>query len=218
MDSKRENAFLECVAFHQNLKSPTTVKCKGTNFVVFPKVFNPVFFDSRFLASNLPNMKGKTVLDVGTGCGIQAITAAKKGAKRVVAIDISKHSIKNAKNNVERYGLSEIIDLRQSDLFDNLNTGSSFDYLIFNPPFHSKKPRNIVERLITDENYSTLRRFLMLARNYLSKNGKILLIFSDVGEINKLIEYLKSFNYQRRILRKASFDGFNYYLFECVPI
>jgi len=44
-------------------------------------------------------IKGKNVLDVGTGSGILAITAAKLGARKVVAIDIDQEALRVARRN-----------------------------------------------------------------------------------------------------------------------
>lgn len=45
-------------------------------------------------------IKGSSVLDVGTGSGILAITAAKLGAKNVVGIDIDPEAVKVARKNI----------------------------------------------------------------------------------------------------------------------
>ena len=44
-------------------------------------------------------LNGKTVLDHGTGTGVLAIFAKKRGADKVVAVDIDEKSVENAKEN-----------------------------------------------------------------------------------------------------------------------
>ena len=51
----------------------------------------------RFLLEE--NLNGKTVLDMGSGTGILAILASKKGADQVVAIDISEWSVQSVSEN-----------------------------------------------------------------------------------------------------------------------
>ncbi|MEO7123884.1 MAG: methyltransferase [Lacisediminihabitans sp.] len=73
-----------------------------------------------------------TVLDLGTGCGIQAMHASRH-ARRVVATDISERALWFAALNVR---LNEIdgIDLRLGSLFDPVST-DVFDHIVSNPPF-----------------------------------------------------------------------------------
>lgn len=54
------------------------------------------------------NLRGKRVLDFGTGTGVLAILAERLGAKEVVAIDNDEWSINNALENVEANGCSHI--------------------------------------------------------------------------------------------------------------
>jgi ribosomal protein L11 methyltransferase len=58
---------------------------------------------------------GKSVLDVGTGSGVLAIAAAKLGASRVVGIDIDPDALQNARENVHRNAVQDIVRLSESD-------------------------------------------------------------------------------------------------------
>ena len=46
------------------------------------------------------DLKGKSVLDMGTGTGVLAILAEKMGAERIVGIDLDDWSIENARENL----------------------------------------------------------------------------------------------------------------------
>ena len=74
------------------------IEIKNILIKIHPKVYEPAE-DSELLINNLVNVKNKTVLDVGTGTGIQAINALKKGAKKVIGIDINPYAIETAKEN-----------------------------------------------------------------------------------------------------------------------
>lgn len=52
--------------------------------------------------------QGKKVLDVGTGTGILAIMAQKRGASKLVATDIDEWCIENSEENFSLNGISEI--------------------------------------------------------------------------------------------------------------
>lgn len=65
---------------------------------------------------------GETVIDVGTGSGILAITAAKLGAAGVLAVDSDPTAIKVAGDNVAASGLEERIRVREGHLLDGIDT------------------------------------------------------------------------------------------------
>ena len=60
--------------------------------------------------STIP-LDGKSVLDVGTGSGILAIAAAKRGAAPVVGVDTDPLSVDAARENAERNGVAMPIGL-----------------------------------------------------------------------------------------------------------
>jgi len=73
-----------------------------------------------------------TALDLGTGCGIQALHASRH-ADRVVATDISERALELAALNARLNGV-ENIEFRLGSLFDPV-AGERFDHIISNPPF-----------------------------------------------------------------------------------
>jgi ribosomal protein L11 methyltransferase len=64
--------------------------------------------------------EGGDVLDVGTGSGILAVTAALLGAPRVLAVDIDPVAVRVAQENVGINGLNDRIQVRQGDLVNDL--------------------------------------------------------------------------------------------------
>jgi methylase of polypeptide subunit release factors len=72
------------------------------------------------------------VLDLGTGCGIQAMHAARH-ATQVVATDISKRALELAALNAQLNSISNI-EFRHGDLFEPVR-GERFDQIVSNPPF-----------------------------------------------------------------------------------
>jgi hypothetical protein len=79
----------------------------------------------------LPGPVG-TALDLGTGCGIQALHLARE-ARRVVATDISQRALDIAALNAALNGI-EHIEFRLGSLFDPV-AGETFDRIVSNPPF-----------------------------------------------------------------------------------
>jgi SAM-dependent methyltransferase len=79
----------------------------------------------------LPGPAG-TALDLGTGCGIQAMHLARE-ASRVVATDISRRALGIAALNLALNGI-EGVELRLGNLFEPV-AGERFDRIVSNPPF-----------------------------------------------------------------------------------
>lgn len=74
----------------------------------------------------------RRVLDLGTGCGIQAMHAS-RFAREVVATDISERALAIARLNVELNSI-EGVEFRLGSLFDPV-AGERFDRIVSNPPF-----------------------------------------------------------------------------------
>ncbi len=76
---------------------------------------------------------GKTVLDLGSGTGILAMYAIRRGASHAVAIDTDEWAFENAKENCERNGYaSDVIDLRLGELSTITAASEKFDLIIAN--------------------------------------------------------------------------------------
>lgn len=74
----------------------------------------------------------RTALDLGTGCGIQALHA-RRHAERVVATDISQRALDLAALNAELNGVDGI-EFRLGSMFEPV-AGERFDHIVSNPPF-----------------------------------------------------------------------------------
>jgi ribosomal protein L11 methyltransferase len=57
-----------------------------------------------------------TVIDIGTGSGVLAIAAAKLGASHVLAVDHDPDALINARENVERNGVQDVVEIRESEV------------------------------------------------------------------------------------------------------
>ena len=89
---------------------------------------------------------GKHVLDCFTHTGAFALNAAKGGAARVTAADISAEAIAMAKRNAERNGLDNM-DFLCEDTFELLprleKEGHPYDFIILDPPAFTKARRTV---------------------------------------------------------------------------
>ncbi|WP_315096422.1 methyltransferase [uncultured Cellulomonas sp.] len=71
------------------------------------------------------------VLDLGTGCGIQALHASRH-SRRVVGTDISRRALAFARFNAELAGVE--LDLREGSMLEPV-ADERFDLVVSNPPF-----------------------------------------------------------------------------------
>jgi methylase of polypeptide subunit release factors len=84
------------------------------------------------LSGLMMHTPARSVLDLGTGCGIQAMHASRH-ATRVVATDISERALHFARFNAELNGITSI-EFRLGSLFEPV-AGELFDHIVSNPPF-----------------------------------------------------------------------------------
>ena len=87
---------------------------------------------SATLAGLMVSRQVDRALDLGTGCGIQALHAARH-ARHVVATDISRRALDFAAFNAA-LNLVDGIELRLGSLFEPV-VGETFDHIVSNPPF-----------------------------------------------------------------------------------
>jgi methylase of polypeptide subunit release factors len=87
---------------------------------------------SMTLSGLMIDTSARTVLDLGTGCGIQAMHASRH-AGRVIATDISERALDYARLNAALNGIGNI-EFRLGSLFDPVR-GERFDHIVSNPPF-----------------------------------------------------------------------------------
>ncbi len=149
--------------------------------------------DSFLLQKYVRKLVRGRVLDMGTGSGIQALTALEKN-NEILAVDIDKEVVESLKNK---------INVKISDLFSNVN--GKFDFIIFNPPY---LPNSEVKDIALDggkEGYEVIEKFLDQANDYLNEDGKILMIVSSLSKFDKVKEIIKRNNFNFKILEEKKF-------------
>lgn len=87
---------------------------------------------SRTLAELIVPVPVSRALDLGTGCGIQALLVSRH-AGEVVATDVSTRALAFAALNARLNGVSNIT-FRQGSMFEPV-VGEAFDLIVSNPPF-----------------------------------------------------------------------------------
>ncbi len=160
-------------------------------FVVLPEVFNPTIFRSgQVLAQYIataPNLSarrpGATALDLGTGCGIQAVFAATRGYD-VTASDINPHAVRCARANVLLNGVDDRVRVVEGDLFAPV-AGEEFDLVIFNPPYFRGVPKDAFD--LSWRSPDAVERFAAGLPRALRPEGLALIMWSSHADIERLL-------------------------------
>tara|TARA_B100000315_G_C14278508_1_gene451966 strand:- start:79 stop:609 length:531 start_codon:yes stop_codon:yes gene_type:complete len=154
--------------------------------------------DSHLLQKYVKKLAKGSVLDIGTGSGIQAVTASKNTkVTSVLAIDIQEEVIDHCLRNLD----PKKITFKESNLFSNVE--ESFDTIIFNPPYLPDDAK--VKDLTLDggkEGYELIKEFLEQVKNHLNKDGIILLLFSSLTNKEKIDSLIKKENFIFNLLEK----------------
>jgi len=156
--------------------------------------------DSFLLVKELKKYaKGKSVLDIGCGSGIQGKAALASGASSVLFADINQEAVRELKKE----GLNAI----ESDLF--LNIKQKFDIIAFNPPYLPEEKKEDKESSLTTsggkKGDEITLKFLKQAKSHLNKAGIILLVLSSLTPKAKIIDLIKKQKMKQEILVKESF-------------
>ncbi len=187
----------------------------GEKIIIHKNVFpvdSPFSFSSKITAKRIPKNAG-IVLDVGTGTGVQAIIAAKRGAKKVIAIDIDDNSLKNAEENVRLHKLKKVIEVRKSDLFSNIKETEKFDLIISQLPFADVDYKTSVGHFLFDADFKLHERLLKDGQAHLNKNGKIFIPSGEVANEEKLNKLIKKYNYRILKIEEETFQNLKWKLY-----
>jgi release factor glutamine methyltransferase len=153
------------------------------------KVYRPAE-DSYLLAKYVKKYVRNHVLDMGTGSGIQAVTAARKSTvKRVVAVDINPIALDTARRRAIEEGVNDKIEFIESDLFENVE--DKFDWIIFNAPYLPSEGFNDFSWEGGKQGNEIILRFLKDAPSFLSGDGSILLVYSSITNLREFNSGLK---------------------------
>lgn len=115
-------------------------RVQGTDLVLHTneEVFSPTAVDkgTRAMLSFVTFTEADKVLDLGCGCGVVGILAAKQiGADKVVMCDISQNAVRLSKQNAEANGVGTVM-ICQSDGLNEI-TEKGFTLILSNPPYHT---------------------------------------------------------------------------------
>jgi predicted RNA methylase len=131
-------------------------------------------------AAPLPALSplSSVAFDIGTGTGVLAAVLARRGLSRVVATDSDPRALSCARENLERLGLTQQVQVVQADLFPEGRAA----LVLCNPPWLPARPSSPLERGIYDPDSRMLHGFLDALGAHLEPGGEGWLILSDLAE------------------------------------
>lgn len=189
---------------------PRTVSVLGKTYEISEEVFNPKYYiTSEFMARHINAAPEDMVLDMGTGSGIQAVTAAQRGS-RVVAVDINPEAVKCAKRNAKRNGVEDRVSVLQGDLFSALRNDERFDIILFTPPYLEGFVKTHFDHALFDQNKTLAQRFFADAKKHLKDNGYVQMIYSSIAEPEKILKISDELDWRHTIIarKKKAFEEF----------
>ena len=166
----------------------------------------------------VPAIQGDRFLEIGCGTGVFTVLAALAGASRVTAVDINPQAVANTIANCRLHGVSDIVDVYQSDIFASVPVGSAYDAILWHIPWShtEKKNLSLLERATFDPGFMLLERYLSESPPYLADGGRLLVGYSSTfGDLERFGRLTAKYSWNARLLYRAgSGDTFFAELFE----
>lgn len=168
--------------------------------------------DSFLLQEQVKKHANGKVLDMGTGSGIQALTASSlKEVISTLAIDINPLALNHTKAQAKIKHVKLTVKL--SNQFENIN--DQFDTIICNPPYlpqdaHIEDPA--LYGGIKGHEWS--ERFITQVSDHLTADGQILFLFSTLTGKEKIDELLKLYLLEYELLSTGKIPFETLYIYK----
>ncbi|MCA3185898.1 MULTISPECIES: class I SAM-dependent methyltransferase [unclassified Cupriavidus] len=141
-------------------------------------VFSPVRGEYIELVAKEPLPSTALAFDIGAGTGVLAAVLAQRGVKRVVGTDQDPRALGCARENIDRLGLANQVEIVEADLFP----AGRAPLVVCNPPWVPARPSSPIEHAVFDPDSRMLRGFLSGLAAHLEPGGQGWLILSDFAE------------------------------------
>lgn len=146
-----------------------------------------------------------TVLDLCTGSGLLAIVAARRGARRVVAVDISRRAVFATRLNAKLNGVR--VHAQRGNLFRPVR-GQQFDLILANPPYLPSVDAALPARGASraweagPDGRAFVERICDEAAPHLTDAGVLLLVHSSICSERATVQALASHGFDVRIVAR----------------
>jgi tRNA G37 N-methylase Trm5 len=158
--------------------------------------FNSVFWEPRDTDSlrkliQDTDLRGKSVMEIGTGTGLVAISCLRAGAVGVVATDVNPAAIANSRYNAAIFGVADrlearLVPLNDSTAFTVIRPDEQFDLIVSNPPWEDVRPKSIDEYALFDPGFQLLHSLLADGKKHLKTGGRLWLAYGCTEAIRQI--------------------------------
>jgi release factor glutamine methyltransferase len=199
LNDAQANEFRELLVRRGN-HEPLQHITGSTSFCGLPMIVTPAVLiprpETESLAEQawtfLNGVEGETrFVDLGTGSGCIPIAIAAHAKKsRGIAVDISADALAVAKQNVEKNGFADRIELREGDFLTALQPAERFDVIVSNPPYIATAEVELLEPEVRDhdprlaldggaDGFNFHRALAQGAAQFLKPGGRLFIEFAD---------------------------------------
>ncbi|MBU0497241.1 MAG: methyltransferase [Candidatus Thermoplasmatota archaeon] len=176
--------------------------------------------DTFLMLENLSCTATDRILELGTGCGIIALTCALHSA-HVVATDINPHAISIAYQNYmqNKHNLRADVQLLRGNLFSMIKPQPLFDKILFNPPYLPTRESERLPGWINtafdggESGLGIISQFLQPLPHYLTKRGQGYFIASSLSNITQLRKSFDKCAVSGSIISQQRFNDETLYLY-----
>ncbi len=146
--------------------------------------------------------KLKTVLDIGTGTGILAITAAKLGCS-VTAMDIDLRACKLAQSNAELNKIN--IKVICSDLLSSIS--EKFDLIVFNPPYLPEDEVKTEQDKAIVGGPTGIEVFCRFLEQVKQLTSNVLFVYSSLEDVETMKKSITEAGFKMSNIEEQRFDN-----------
>jgi len=170
--------LLGIVGAHEWRKKGVEIAALGARIHPHYGVYSPVRGEYVELVAQAPLPTTTLAFDIGTGSGVLAAVLARRGVTRVIATDQDPRALACARENIQRLGLADRVEVLQADLFPE----GQAPLVVCNPPWIPARPSSPLEHAVYDFESRMLHGFLNGLAAHLTPEGEGWLILSDLAE------------------------------------
>lgn len=137
------------------------------------------------------------VLDIGAGCGILEILLSNH-VKNIVGIEINEKAIACARKNIILNKI-ENVEIRQSNMFENVKKKEKFDLIIMNPPAFNFLIKKISDYSYIDKDHKIIDSFFKNVSQHIEKDSKVIVMYPEIWK-NVLERIAKNYRFDFSII------------------